>query len=41
MKPQRGNWLDRAMCDIIGRIGKLALAGQNIVEQWSILSGLT
>jgi hypothetical protein len=41
MKTQRRNLLGRAMCDIIGTMGKLAIAGQNIVEQSSILSGLT
>jgi hypothetical protein len=32
--------LGQAMCDIIRQIGGLSIAGQSIVEQSSIVSGL-
>jgi hypothetical protein len=33
--------LGHAMCDIVRPIGKLSIAGQSIIEQSLILSGLT
>jgi hypothetical protein len=33
--------LGRAICDIIRPIGELSIAGQSILEQSSIVSGLT
>ncbi|MEY2488462.1 MAG: hypothetical protein QOC70_404 [Verrucomicrobiota bacterium] len=41
MKTQGRKLLGQAMCDTIRPIGKLSIAGQSIVEQSSILSGLT
>ena len=41
MKTEGRKLLGHAMCDIIRPIGELSIAGQNIVEQSSILSGLT
>jgi hypothetical protein len=41
MKIVRRKLLGHAMCDIIGTIGRLSIAGQNIFKQSSVLSGLT
>jgi hypothetical protein len=41
MKTDGSKLLGHAMCDIIRPIGELSIAGQSIVEQSSILSGLT
>jgi hypothetical protein len=41
MKTPEPQLLGQTMCDIIRPIGKLPIASQSIVEQPSILSGLT
>jgi hypothetical protein len=41
MKTEGRKLLGHAMCDIIQPIRERSIAGQNIVEQSSILSGLT
>ncbi len=41
MKTPGRRLLGRVMCDIIRPIGELSIANQSIVEQPSILSGLT
>jgi hypothetical protein len=41
MTTEGGKLLGPAMCDIIGPIGGLSIAIQSILEQLSILSGLT
>jgi hypothetical protein len=41
MKTKGRKLLGWAMCDIVQPIGEISIAGQNIVEQSSILSGPT
>jgi hypothetical protein len=40
MKTRGCKLLGHAMCDMIRPIGELSIAGQRIVEQSSVLSGL-
>ena len=40
MKTEGRSLLGQAMCDIIEPIGELSIAGQNIVEQSPVVSGL-